>query len=221
VERAVDGGAVRLTTATTRTSWRNAVLTLYLVDPDDERDAFPPPSAMTLAAFLRDPPPWTPWLERTVLMFDMLPPIFNDDINSFGYLGHIILQLEEVSARLTAGKYALLCTSGGEPLFLLLEPGEGGTEVSVLGTFPEPYNGYSPTPRSPNHFEGVDQAQALYGYVDDNLASIRQKYRDTHDIRTQGILIPTVDLIAAIDAQIALRAEVFNRVTRRPPGTAL
>lgn len=197
------------------------MLTLYVVDPDDERDAFPPPSAMTLAAFLQDRPPWTPRLDRTVLMFDMLPLIFNDDINSFGYLSHIVLQLEEVSARLTAGKYALLCTNGGEQLFLILEPAEGGTEVSILGTFPEPYNGYYPTPRSPNHFQGVDQAQALYGYVDDNLASIRQKYRDSHDIRTQGILIPTADMIIAIDAQIALGAEVFNLVARRPPGTAL
>ncbi|WAS90987.1 hypothetical protein [Nannocystis punicea] len=109
-------------------------MTLYVVDPDDERDAFPPPSAMTLGAFLQDRPPWTPRLDRTVLMFDMLPLIFNDDINSFGYLSHIVLQLEEVSARLTAGKYALLCTSGGEPLFLILEPAEGGTEVSILGT---------------------------------------------------------------------------------------
>ena len=197
------------------------MLTLYVVDPDDERDAFPPPSAMTLAAFLRDRPPWTPRLDRTVLMFDMLPPVFNDDINSFGYLSHIVLQLEEVRARLAAGKYALLCTNGGEQLFLLLEPAEGGTEVSILGTFPEPYNGYYAASRSPNYFEGVDQAQALYSYVDDNLASIRQKYRDTHTIRTQGISIPTVDLITAIDAQIALGTEVFNLVARRPPGTAL
>lgn len=141
---------------------------LYVYDWDDDRENFPPNSAITLKDYLTSPPAWKPYLHNIIILFDGLSMDDNDSINGFGVLSNILPQLEEMADRLSENKFAILRTAGEhQAVFFVLEPVGSKVLFSSVTNLPMDYIDYFPLKKSPQFFmDGRNQRELLYDFVE-------------------------------------------------------
>lgn len=143
-------------------------LKLCVYDWNDDRESFPPRSAITIKAYLASPPDWKPFLDNIIILFDDLSMDDNDSINGFGMLSNILPQLEEMADRLSEHKFAILRTAGEhQAVFFMLEPVGSRVLFSSLTNLPMDYINYFPVKTSPVFFmDGRNQRDLLYDFVE-------------------------------------------------------
>lgn len=141
---------------------------LYVYDWNDERENFPPDSAITIKEYLTSPPDWKAYLHNVIILFDDLSMDDNDSINGFGMLSNILPQLEEMADRLSEHKFAILKTAGEhQAVFFMLEPVGSKVLFSSLTNLPMDYLGFFPVKKSPEFFmDGRNQRELLYDFVE-------------------------------------------------------
>jgi hypothetical protein len=143
-------------------------LKLCVYDWNDDRENFPPDSALTIKDYLTSPPAWKAYLHNIIILFDDLSMDDNESINGFGMLSNIVPQLEEMAERLSENKFAILRTAGEhQAVFFILEPVGSKVLFSALTNIPMDYLGYFPLKKSPEFFmDGRDQRALLYDFVE-------------------------------------------------------
>jgi hypothetical protein len=145
-------------------------LKLCVYDWNDDRESFPPNSALTLKEYLTSPPDWEAYLNNIIILFDDLSMDDNDSINGFGMLSNILPQLQEMADRLSENKFAILRTAGEhQAVFFVLEPVGSKVLFSSLTNLPPDYLDYFPLKNSPQCFmDGRNQRDLLYDFVEKN-----------------------------------------------------
>lgn len=187
------------------------MLNFMVYDPAEAVAGFPPESALTIRQFLAHPPGWRPDPGDTLLMFDALSDLRNEDFNKFGYLDHIVPQLIEAAERLRRGRFALLRTAGDhEACWLIFEPAADVVHLSFLGVLGDPFGCYFPLERSPFHSEGVTQQHLkLYDHVERNRGVLGEQPLLAGSWRAiNGVALPTAALLPALLEQADLGAQL-------------
>lgn len=190
-------------------------LTLYVYDWNDDREHFPPDSALSIKDYLRSPPDWRPYLHNIIILFDGLSMDDNDSINGFGMLSNIVPQLEEMADRLSEHKFAILRTAGEhQAVFFILEPVGSKVLFSALTNLPPDYLDYFPLKSSPQFFmDGRDQRELLYDFVEKhgNIHPANPQYEFLEYLHDREL--DYADLLHGLREQIALGHQLLKSLS--------
>lgn len=185
------------------------MIELILQNPNVEYGDSSDENMMSIDAYLKTRPDWTPALEDTALNFHALTESQNSSLNPFGLIDFIIPQLSEIQRRLKNNQFGILRTTGDwRPALFIFEPKDSTTYFSALGILPEPYLSYYPLAESPVFFsDDISQQNELYNYISSNRKSI---VHDDSVPELQNIEFDTSELISSLGEQAKLGNELLK-----------
>jgi hypothetical protein len=188
------------------------MLQLFVFNPNEKSDIFPPTTAISIEEYLQTEPQWKPHLLETLLLFDKLSNNLNDAINNFGLLDFIVPQLKEIYYRLTDNKFGLLRTvTDNHACFFILEPIDGKIFLSELLDLPYSLSSYYPFDKSPLVImENVTQKEALYEYVEKNRSALKPLPPDFIIEQLQDAEVGTLQDVESLQKQWFLGEELMR-----------